>query len=77
MWHNPRLDKYEWVVEDGHPVKKQLYPDATTGSKLYKSLKTIRDRYNVEFQFCNKDETGFKIIELLERGGEHWRSKVG
>jgi hypothetical protein len=68
FWHNPRLDKYEWVMEKGHPVKKQLYPKATEGASLYKSLKTIQDKYDVEFQFCTKDETGFKIIELLERG---------
>ena len=68
FWRNPRLDKYEWFVENGHPVKKQLYPKATTGMQLYKSLKTIQDKYNVEFHFCNKYETGFKIIELLERG---------
>ena len=68
FWHNPRLDKSEWVMENGHPVKKQLYPKATEGASLYKSLKTIQDKYNVEFQFCTKDETGFKIIELLERG---------
>lgn len=68
FWHNPRLDRYEWIVENGHPVKKQCYPNATTGNQLYKSLKTIQDRYNVEFQFCNKNETGFKIIELLDRG---------
>ena len=67
FWRNPRLDKYEWFVENGHPVKKQLYPKATTGMQLYKSLKTIQDKYNVEFHFCNKYETGFKIIELLER----------
>ena len=67
FWHNPRLDKYEWKVVDGHPVKIQMYPKATTGAQLYKSLCTIRDRYDVEFQFCTKDLTGFKIIELLER----------
>jgi ribosome-associated protein len=55
-------------MENGHPVKKQLYPKATEGASLYKSLKTIQDKYDVEFQFCTKDETGFKIIELLERG---------
>lgn len=68
FWHNPRLDITEWVVENGHPVKKQLYPKATTGIQLYKSLKTIQEKYGVKFQFCNKNETGFKIIELLERG---------
>ena len=69
FWHNPRLDICDWVMENGHPVKKQIYPDATTGIKLYKSLRTMQDRYGVEIQFCDKSETGFKIVELLERGG--------
>lgn len=67
FWENPRLHMYEWIVENGHPVKKQLYPHATTGERLYKSLLTIKDKYNVDFHFCKKDETGFKILDLLEK----------
>lgn len=67
FWENPRLKIYDWVVVNGHPVKKQKYPKATKGTSLYKSLKTIRDKYGVEFRFCDKGETGFKILELLER----------
>lgn len=49
-WNNPRL-KYN---------KK-----AVTGMQLYKSLCTIRDRYNVEIQFCSRADTGKRIIEIL------------
>lgn len=52
-WENPRLKKS---------------PKATTGEQLYKSLCTIRDRYNVDIVFCTKQETGKKIIELLGSG---------
>ena len=52
-WENPRIKKS---------------PRATTGEQLYKSLLTIRDRYNVEIVFCTKKETGKRIIELL--GGD-------
>ena len=54
-WKNPRLKKS---------------PKATTGKSLCKTLKTISERYGVEFEFCDKDETGEKIIKLLsdERG---------
>lgn len=51
FWDNPRLSKS---------------PKATTGKSLYKSLCTIRDRYNVRFEFCTKRETGQKIMELLD-----------
>ena len=39
---------------------------ATKGEQLYKILKTIEDRYNTKFYFCDKAETGQKIIEILE-----------
>lgn len=51
FWDNPRLSKS---------------PKATTGKSLYRSLCTIRDRYNVRFEFCAKRETGQKIMELLD-----------
>lgn len=51
FWDNPRLSKS---------------PKATNGKSLYRSLCTIRDRYNVRFEFCTKRETGRKIMELLD-----------
>lgn len=52
-WYNPRL-RYS---------KK-----ATTGRQLGKILYSMREKYNVEFEFCTKDKVGERIIELL--GGE-------
>ncbi|MFR2856696.1 hypothetical protein [Hungatella sp.] len=43
---------------------------AVDGNQLYKSLCTIRDRYNVRFEFCEKNDTGKKIIELLSKRHE-------
>lgn len=51
FWDNPRLLQS---------------PKATTGKGLYKSLCTIRNRYNIRFEFCTKQETGKKIMELLD-----------
>jgi len=53
FWDNPRIAKS---------------PKATTGKLLYASLCTIRDRYSVQFEFCNKSETGKRIVELLDNG---------
>ncbi len=64
-WHNPRLDRMEWVIEDGKPVKKQLYPKATTGEQLYKSLQTMVDKYGIEVRFCEKKNTGYEIARIL------------
>lgn len=51
FWENPRIKRS---------------PKATTGKQLYKSLCTIRDRYGVRLEFCEKRETGRRIAELLE-----------
>lgn len=53
FWDNPRIKES---------------PRATTGEQLFKSLCTIRDRYGVRFEFCDKRRTGIRIVELL--GGE-------
>lgn len=58
FWDNPRL-------KDS--------PKATTGESLYKSLMTIKNRYNVRFEFCTKAETGKRIMELLNDGEEKQR----
>lgn len=54
-------DVYFW----DNPRRSQS-PRATTGKSLYRSLCTIRDRYDVRFEFCTKSETGQKIMELLD-----------
>ena len=55
FWDNPR-------IKDS--------PRATTGRALYRSLLTIRDRYGVRFEFCDKRHTGERIVELLSNGTE-------
>ena len=65
FWHNPRLDEGEWVIQNNHPVREQKYPKATEGRSLYQSLLTIRDKYNVDFRFCNPSDTGYVITQLL------------
>lgn len=59
-------------IED---VKKWWNPNSMfherymTGHMLYKGMVTQIERYGVEFVFCNKDETGYKIVELLRKNG--------
>lgn len=50
-WVNPRR-------------KKNL--KSPTGRTLYKALDTIKWRYDVDIEFCDRVDTGKKIIELLE-----------
>lgn len=49
-WQNPRI---------------KTSPLAVSGERLYKILSTMQAHYNTEFLFCNKNETGKRIIELL------------
>lgn len=49
-WNNPRLKE--------HPL-------ALTGTRLYKIMLTIQNKYGVEWLFCDKRSTGKRIIEIL------------
>lgn len=49
-WVNPRLKKSKLAV---------------SGERLYKILSTIEKTYDTKFYFCDKSNTGKRIIELL------------
>lgn len=49
-WRNPRLD---------------YYPQAITGARLSKAMRTIEERYGCTFVFCRPEESAEKIEELL------------
>lgn len=40
------------------------------GLQIYRILSAWEAKHNVKFMFCNKAETGKKIIEILEKGGD-------
>lgn len=65
------------LIEDNNyktleDVKKWKSKHTTlTGEWLYKTMKTMQDKkeeYDIDFVFCNKEETGKKIIEILTGG---------
>lgn len=53
-WRNPRLRES---------------PQAITGERLAKVMRTMSDRYGVRWEFCDKRRTGKRILEIL--GGGH------
>lgn len=53
FWQNPR---------------RRTSPEAMNGDRLYKVLKTMSERYDVDFQFCDKRQTGRRIVEILSDG---------
>lgn len=52
-WKNPRL---------------RTSPKAVSGQQLFKILYSISKKYDVDFLFCNKSETGNMIIKILSEG---------
>ncbi len=64
-WENPRSKFTTIKMVDGRPKRVPVNPNAISGEKLFKTLQTISRRYNIRFEFCNKSETGKRIVELL------------
>lgn len=69
FWQNPRKHEVRWKNVNGKKEKYVVSAKAVDGKQLYKSLCTIRDRYNVRFEFCEKKDTGKEIIRILSMGG--------
>lgn len=65
QWRNPR----EWERKRIDGVWKRVHVKTMHGDVLCKILMTLERKYGVQFLFCDKDETGDRIIEIL-RGVE-------
>lgn len=69
FWKNPRKHRVIWKTINGKKVRTVESAKAVDGQQLYKSLCTIRDRYGARFEFCEKRDTGRRIIEILSEEG--------
>lgn len=69
FWQNPRKHEVRWRMVNGKREKYVVSAKAIDGDQLYRSLRTIKERYNVRFEFCEKKDTGRRILELL--GGKY------
>lgn len=49
-WVNPRLRET---------------PYAWDGERLHKVMRTVAEKYGIQWEFCSKNQTGTRIIELL------------
>jgi ribosome-associated protein len=43
-------------------------PRAITGARLEKAMKTMTERYGVQFEFCTPEQSAKRIMELLKNG---------
>ena len=50
FWENPR---------------RRTSPGAISGQRLFKVLNTMHEKYGVRFEFCDKRQTGRRIVEIL------------
>jgi len=68
-WVNPRLRKWENVraaQEKGKLLNVKLSPKPPVSSEqLQRAMETMGERYGVQWQFCPKEDTGKRILEIL------------
>lgn len=63
-WNNPR--RFKRVIDQATGKWKEVETKAMQGETLYKILRTQERKYGCQFLFCDKKDTGKRIIELLE-----------
>lgn len=69
-WKNPRLEKwykFNAMHKQGKAlsVKIPKIPPCSS-DRLMKSMMTMEEKYGVEFQFCDPNDAGRRVIEILK-----------
>lgn len=77
-WVNPRRQQYcrKHGIPTGGDVAANIAEfeshggtrQPTSGSQLAKMMRTMSERYGVRWEFCSKQDTGKRIIEILSDG---------
>lgn len=70
FWKNPRKHEVKFRTVNGKRERFIESVNAVDGNQLYRSLCTMRDRYHVRFEFCEKKDTGKEIIRILGGGAD-------
>lgn len=71
------LVEHSYKIKNLDDVKKWINPRSKvspyciSGEQLHKILCTLSRTYGVEFMFCSKEQTGKRIIQILEEAGEY------
>lgn len=78
FFYQSPVERWRWTVREiageKKKVRERYMQNAIDGKKMLKSFYTIRDKYNVDFVFCTKEETGAKIIEILGGSNDSGRN---
>lgn len=62
--HGNRIKKLEDVIGWKNPRLRES-PLAVSGERLFKIMKAMEGYYGIEWQFCNKQSTGRRILEII------------
>ena len=62
--HGGSIKRLEDVIRWKNPRLRES-PLAVSGERLFRIMKAMSIYYGIEWQFCNKQSTGRRIIELL------------
>lgn len=70
QWVNPRRYQYDRKIKamERKGICTAGMKPPTSGETLSKAMKTMQEKYGVEFMFCSRGDAGRKIVEIL--GGE-------
>lgn len=66
--HGRRIKALEDVRDWVNPRLK-VSPNAVSGERLYRIMLTMKRKYGIEWVFCEKQNTGKRIIEILNLEG--------
>ena len=66
--HSNRIRSLEDVIRWNNPRLK-VSPLAVDGPRLFRIMHAMANHYGFEWQFCNKQSTGRRIIEILGNEG--------
>lgn len=61
-WKNPRVERYNQAAAAG--IKTAKAPPISS-KRLYGIMRTMEENYAVRFEFCHKNSTGKRILEIL------------
>lgn len=61
-------DVVEWVNPNFRKTARSI-----DGPRLCKAMHTMADRYGVQFEFCTPEESGQRVLDLLEVSNEEHR----
>lgn len=74
-WHNPRYERYMYIKaahENGKMLRTKLPPKAPIDSeRLQNMMQTMSEKYGMEWRFCDKQDTGRVLCEILTGGDAH------